>query len=218
VLDTLRFRFPLFPLTEAYKLLAQSGIDADDAAKSVKELSGGLKAKLALAILQAEKANVLILDEPTNHLDLPSREALEEALAAFDGTLLFVSHDRRFIESVATQILTIENGTLTRFEGTYSQYLASRKDAPKKPTTEKEPPKQDGSFRSKEERAKEAKRRTRMREIELRLEAIETEEAELNNQLVAFASDYEKVREITKRLEEIHSESDALYDEYGTLI
>ncbi len=217
VLDTLRFRFPLFPLTEAYKLLAQSGIDADDAGKSVKELSGGLKAKLALAILQAEKANVLVLDEPTNHLDLPSREALEEALASFDGTLLFVSHDRRFIESVATRILTIENGTLTRFEGNYAEYLASRKEVPKKPT-EKEPPKQDASFRSKEERAREAKRRTRIREIELRLEAIEAEEAELNNQLVTFASDYEKVREITKRLEEIHLESDALYDEYATYL
>ncbi len=134
VIDDLRFRFPLFPLTEAYSLLAQSGIDSDDALKKVKELSGGLKAKLALAILQAQKGNFLILDEPTNHLDLLSREALESALKEFDGTLLFVSHDRRFIESIATSVYCIENGTLTKFNGGYSAFLESnrQKNVPEK--------------------------------------------------------------------------------------
>lgn len=218
VLDALRFRFPLFPLTEAYGLLAKSGIDRDDALKCVGELSGGLKAKLSLAILQAVHANLLILDEPTNHLDLPSREALEEALCAFDGTLLFVSHDRRFIESVATSVLSIENGALVRFEGSYQNYVAQKR-APVAAEPPKERKKQeDAGYRSKEERAREAQRRNRTKEIENRLEAIEAEETELNERLAAVAADYAKVKEITERLEALRAESDALYEEYAGLI
>ena len=219
VLDALRFRFPLFPLTEAYGLLAKSGIDKDDALKRVGELSGGLKAKLELAILQATHANLLVLDEPTNHLDLPSREALEEALCAFDGTLLFVSHDRRFIESVATSVISIENGTLTRFEGNYRDYVAQKRA----PATLTQPPKErktqeDTGYRSKEERAREAQKRNRTKEIENRLEAIEAKENELNERLALCAADYAKVKEITERLEALRNESDALYEEYAGLI
>ena len=219
VLDDLRFRFPLFPLTEAYALLAQSGIDAEDAQKKVGELSGGLKAKLALAILQAEKGNFLILDEPTNHLDLPSREALDEALKSFDGTLLFVSHDRRFIESIATSITCIEDGTLTTFSGNYSAFLESKKQ---KPAAEKPAPpaksRESDGYRSKEERARQSQRRTRIAEIEKRLEQIEEEISGLNEQLITFAADFIKVREITQKLQSLQSESDRLYEEYGNLI
>ena len=219
VLDDLRFRFPLFPLTEAYALLAQSGIDSEDAQKKVKELSGGLKAKLALAILQAEKGNFLILDEPTNHLDLMSREALEEALKEFDGTLLFVSHDRRFIESIATSVSCIEDGALTTFAGNYSAFLESKKlksaETPAPPPVK---PKDSDSYRSKEERARQAKLRTRISEIEKRLEQIEKEINALNEELVSCAADFVKVREITEKLQSLQAESDDLYEEYGNLI
>lgn len=220
VIDDLRFRFPLFPLTEAYSLLAQSGIDSDDALKKVKELSGGLKAKLALAILQAQKGNFLVLDEPTNHFDLQSREALESALKAFDGTLLFVSHDRRFIESIATSVICIENGTLTKFNGNYPAFLESSKT---KNTEEKPAPPpvkkaENESYRSREERARQARQRTRISEIETRLTKIEEEQNALNADLIAFASDYTKIKEITEKLNALQEESDKLYEEYGNLI
>ena len=161
---------------------------------------------------------MLVLDEPTNHLDLPSREALEEALCAFDGTLLFVSHDRRFIESVATSVLSIENGALVRFEGSYQNYVAQKR-APAASEPPKERKKQEETgYRSKEERAREAQKRNRTKEIENRLEAIEAEETELNERLALCAADYAKVKEITERLEALRAESDALYEEYAGLI
>ncbi len=220
VIDDLRFRFPLFPLTEAYSLLAQSGINSEDALKKVRELSGGLKAKLAFAVLQAEHGNFLALDEPTNHLDLLSRESLETALREFDGTLLFVSHDRRFIESIATSIACIEDGTLTKFDGNYSAYLEQKKTKPAEEKTEfpaKEKPASE-SYRSKEERARQAKTRQRISEIESRLAKIEEEQQTLNDELIKHAADFTKVREFTARLEALQTESDRLYEEYGNLI
>lgn len=220
VLEAFWGRYSLLSQTDARKALAQAGLDADDAEKQVKELSGGLRAKLELAVLQEKHGNVLFLDEPTNHLDLSAREALEEALKEFDGTLLFVSHDRRFIEAVADEIALIENGALTLFDGDYPSFLEARK----KETESKVPPKKEekktaeGGYRTKEERAKEARTKARVREIEARLEAVETEEAELNERLAQVASDYRKVKELTDRLEALRAESDKLYLEYETLI
>ena len=206
--------------TDARKILAQAGLDSEDVQKQVKELSGGLKAKLCLALLEARRGNVLVLDEPTNHLDLPARESLEEALRAFDGTVLFVSHDRRFIEQIATCICHLENGTLTLFKGSYSQFLETQKVAPMSevsPSKRDEKP-ENSAYRSKAERAREAFVRSRTKEIETRLGVIEKEEAELNEKLVAVAADYLAVREITERLDKLHEESEALYQEYETLI
>lgn len=216
VLEAFWGKNSLLSQTEARKLLAQSGLDSEDIGKKVKELSGGLRAKLELALLEARHGNVLFLDEPTNHLDLPAREALEDALKAFDGTILFVSHDRRFIEAVANKIVLSEGGTLTEFSGSYQSFLDSRKD--QKPAPERKEKAQTNGYRSKEDRAKEARRKARTKEIEQRLEALEAEETELNAALAECASDYKKVREITSRLSEIHTQSNALYDEYETLI
>ncbi len=217
VLDAFWGKYALLSQTDARKLLARSGLSADDVCKKVKELSGGLKAKLELSLLEARRANVLLLDEPTNHLDLPAREALEEALKTFDGTVLFVSHDRRFIEQIATRIVILENGTLNCFSGTYAEYLETKSAVP-----QTEPPKKtktaDSSYRTKEDRAREAKRKTRTREIETRLEQIETERETLNSELIASAADYISVQKITARLTELQTEEDALYAEYETLI
>ncbi len=202
--------------TDVRKTLAQAGLGAEDIEKKVKELSGGMRAKLSLAILETQRANLLILDEPTNHLDLPAREALEDALKAFEGTLLFVSHDRRFIESLATVIFYIEGKSLNRFEGSYAEFLASRSAQPLPRPTES--PKKTEGYRSKEERAKEAQARNRTREIEARLEAIEDEEKALNEELISCASDYKKVQTISEKLGRIRAESDVLYAEYETLI
>ncbi len=224
VLDFFWGEHPLMPRTEAQKLLAQAGLSAEDADKKIEELSGGLRAKLALTRLEAAQGNVLILDEPTNHLDLPARESLEEALEKFDGTVLFVSHDRRFIERVATKIALIEDKTLSVFEGSYAAFLEKRALAEKKEREDKKqtpPPerkKQTGSYRSKEERAQDARRAARVKEIEKRLEALESEEEAQNRALAENAADYQAVRKISERLKEIRMESDALYAEYETLI
>ena len=137
----------------------------------------------------------------------------------FDGTILFVSHDRRFIERVADCICCLENGGMSFFDGGYEAFLVARRTENAHTMSEGPPlQKSDGGYRSREERAREAQRRNRTKEIEARLEALEKEEAELNEELVLYASDFRKVREISDRLAALRAESDALYAEYETLI
>ncbi len=219
VLEAFWGQCPRLSQTEARAMLAAAGLFAEDIDKKVKELSGGMRAKLELAILETKRGNLLVLDEPTNHLDLPAREALEDALQKYDGTLLFVSHDRRFIESLASSILSIEDGKLTYFKGNYADFLAAKR-APS-PTAQAAPSpekKKVEGYRTKEERAKEAQKKTRIREIETRLETLEKEEETLNETLAACAFDYVKVREISEKIELLRAESDALYAEYEKLI
>lgn len=114
------------PQSTARTVLARLGLRGDSVFKPARVLSGGERAKLALAKLLLSDANVLLLDEPTNHLDLFAMEALEALLAGYGGTLLFVSHDRAFVSAVATRVCTIEGGRLTTFEGTLEQLTAER--------------------------------------------------------------------------------------------
>jgi len=117
------------PPGEARDLLGRFLFSGDDANKRVSNLSGGEKSRLALLKLVLSDANVLLLDEPTNHLDLPSRSALEDALAGFQGTIIFASHDRYFIDRIATKILWFENGAVSVFQGNYSEFKAVREAA-----------------------------------------------------------------------------------------
>lgn len=96
----------------------------EDVFKKVNSLSGGEKAKLAFLVLMLEKDNTLFLDEPTNHLDLASKEKLDEALMKFEGTLFFVSHDRYFLNKVATKIIELGSEKISVYEGNYDYYLA----------------------------------------------------------------------------------------------
>jgi ATP-binding cassette subfamily F protein 3 len=113
-------------LQEARDLLGRFLFSGDDVDKKVAMLSGGERSRLALAKLVLSRANLLLLDEPTNHLDIPAREALEDALEAYKGTLVFASHDRRLIGRIATRLWVIEDGTLIPFDGTLEEYDASR--------------------------------------------------------------------------------------------
>src|SRR5260370_21234733 len=92
----------------------------DDAFKAIRSLSGGEKSRVALAKLMLDDVGLLLLDEPTNHLDIPAQEMLEEALQDFEGTIVFVSHDRYFIDAIATRLWSIENGAVTMHLGNYS--------------------------------------------------------------------------------------------------
>lgn len=218
VIDAFWEKHLLMPQTDVRKALAQTGLFEDDVFKKVKELSGGQRARLELSLLQAKHGNALFLDEPTNHLDLNAREALEEALKAYDGTILFVSHDRRFLEAVATRVAVVENRTLTFFEGGYAEYLKTK--IPPAPSVPKAPPTQKSAegYRTKEERAREAQLRNRIKELENAIPLLESEAQALNEELITRAADYRAAREISNRLEALNQKIETLYEEYESLI
>jgi ATP-binding cassette subfamily F protein 3 len=128
------------PLSEARNYLASFLFTGDDVFRPVATLSGGERGRLALAKLALAGANFLLMDEPTNHLDIPSQEILQDVLAAFDGTILLVSHDRYLIDALATQIWDVQPGGMTVFEGTYQEYLAARQAARESASAQGEAP------------------------------------------------------------------------------
>jgi ATP-binding cassette subfamily F protein 3 len=123
IMELRRVALPSATAGELRSFLAKFLFKGDDVYKQVRDLSGGEKGRLALAKLIYSRVNVLVLDEPTNHLDIPSREALEEALDAYEGTILTISHDRYFLDRVATQILALDGeGLAEHFDGDYTEY------------------------------------------------------------------------------------------------
>ncbi len=111
---------------EVFGLLGRFLFSAEDSKKKIRNLSGGEKARVQMAKLMLQGANLLMLDEPTNHLDIQSAEVLEESLADYDGTLLMISHDRYFLDNVATRIVELENGKLTEYLGNYTYYMEEK--------------------------------------------------------------------------------------------
>jgi ATP-binding cassette subfamily F protein 3 len=169
------------------------------------------------------------LDEPTNHLDLPARESLESALKAFDGTVLFVSHDRYFIQALAGKILELEDGNATQYACSYEAYHAQKiaaKAAQKSvqsapaPIVSTNSEKKESYYRTKEDRAADARRKTRIKKIEEEISALEAEDAALNDALSdpAVTANFTLLTEKCNRLDEIKNLLDALYAEYETLI
>lgn len=225
VLNELWGRHAAWSQTDIRNILAQVKLDAEDVDKKISVLSGGERAKLALAVFESERGNFLILDEPTNHLDLAARESLEEALKAFDGTVLFVSHDRYFIQAIADKIAEISDNAIHEFKGTYEEYNSyKRKTADERANAQTEPKEEKGkesvsSYRSKAERAAEAAKKQRMKEVEKEITSLEAEEASINEEIGRneIASDYKLLQEKCRRLEEIRRLLDALYEEYETL-
>lgn len=229
VLNELWFRHSLLEQTKVRNILAAAGLFAEDMDKKVRMLSGGERAKLALAVFACENGNVLFLDEPTNHLDLPARESLEAALKAFDGTVIFVSHDRYFIQALAGKIVELENGALSVFTGNFDEYTATKakmkadifeNERIHAPVAREKPQEKSAYYRSKEERAKDAQKRTRIAKIEKDISLLEQEETTINDELCnpAVASDFALLNEKCARLEKIKTLLDELYGEYETLI
>jgi ATP-binding cassette subfamily F protein 3 len=126
VLEEIIAAAPHMPHTRLRAILGAFLFSGDSVEKKVTVLSGGEKARLALAKMLVRPAALLCLDEPTNHLDLGSREVLEDALAVFPGTIVFISHDRYFINAIATSIIEVAHGTLTRYLGSYDDYLSAK--------------------------------------------------------------------------------------------
>ena len=227
VLYELWARHSLWEQTKVRKILAQAGLGAEDMEKKVKSLSGGERAKLALAVFECESGNFLLLDEPTNHLDLQARESLEQALKEFDGTVLFVSHDRYFIQALAGKVLELTDGQAIEFNGNYEEYTTFKAEEKAKKTLQKEKEPQKSatatsaqSYRSKEDRAAETKKRLRVKEIENKISALEDEETAINAELATpeVSGNFSLLTEKCNRLESLKAELDSLYEEYETLI
>jgi ATP-binding cassette subfamily F protein 3 len=128
VIDTVFEQVPDWSQTQVRALLGSFGFSNDDVFKPAEKLSGGEKARLALALMLLTPRNLLILDEPTNHLDIPAKQMLEEALTAFEGAVLVVSHDRYFISRVANRIVEIRDGDLVVYRGDYAYYQEKKRE------------------------------------------------------------------------------------------
>ncbi|MFS0645784.1 ABC-F family ATP-binding cassette domain-containing protein [Siminovitchia sp. 179-K 8D1 HS] len=225
VLQELWDRYPLINEKEVRSVLGNFLFTQDDVLKTVSSLSGGEKARLALAILMLEKANVLILDEPTNHLDLDSKEVLENALVDYPGTILFVSHDRYFINRIATKVVELSTEGTKEFLGDYDYYVNKKAEVAelKQLNQPESKPKQADSKSSyeldKETRKRERQQKRRIAEIEElvdRLEADLSGKEELLTDPAVF-NDHERTLEIHREMEKLQSEMDRLMEEWTEL-
>ena len=217
VLEELWYRFPLMEQTAARSVLAKMLFTAEDMDKTVASLSGGERAKLAFAIVLAEKSNLLVFDEPTNHLDLSAREALEEGLKSFAGTLIYVSHDRYFMDATATKILELSEDSGKLYKGNYSAYLVT-KERESAPKTKEEPIKTakpevkpaNTFFRTKEDRRQKAQRDLLIKELERKIEETENQIAALNEELIT-GTDYKNMPNIYAEIERLQADLDDYY-------
>lgn len=213
--------------TEARSALARAKLTAEDIEKKVKSLSGGERAKLSLVLLEAEGANFLVLDEPTNHLDLLAREALEDALKQYEGTLLFVSHDRYFIQNIAGKIIEIADKKLTVYPCGYDDFNALKKQAAAKAQAaasaedaNRRASAQTASYRSKAERAEDAKRKQLAKQTEKDISDTEAEIAALQEEIARpeVAADYKLLGEKCALLDALNERLERLYAEYEKFI
>lgn len=227
VLDELWNDFSTTPEVEIRNRLGAFLFSGDDVKKSVSMLSGGERARLLLAKLSMQNNNFLILDEPTNHLDIDSKEVLEDALIDFDGTLLFVSHDRYFINRVATKVLEISEEGSTLYLGDYDYYLEKKaeleelarlkaEEAQEKITVvvEKAPA---NDYQAQKANQKELRKLTRrITEIENQLEEIEAREEELNQAMLA-TNEASELIDLQKELDELTEQQENLMLEWEEL-
>ncbi len=217
VFDEVYDKNPHLTETEIRTLLGGINFSDDDIYKRVSMISGGERAKLAFLTIMLEKRNTLFLDEPTNHLDLPAKEKLDLSLKNFDGTVFFVSHDRYFLNKVATKIIELSQNGVRSFDGNYDYYL-EKKDAlnlavntvssEKKPNSYQEEKRLLGLKRSLEKK---------IAKTEEEIALLEEKNEKLNEELVTNATDYEKCNEIYKEIEknnEIITELYEKFDEY----
>ena len=204
-------------------MLGQVLLTGDNVYKQVGVVSGGERAKLAFAVMMMEKGNVLVLDEPTNHLDLDTKETLEKGLLEFEGTILFVSHDRYFLNRVATRIVDLQPEGIDIYEGNFDYYQEKRalKDqaAAAAATEKREQKAKTAGYRTKRQRSDEVKRKKRIEELEAQVEALEQEVRQLEELLgqKEIAADYEKVQEIYHDMEEKRALSASLGEEWLAL-
>ncbi|MHC4025084.1 ribosomal protection-like ABC-F family protein [Streptococcus sp. KHUD_018] len=219
VLDELWNDFKLTPEVEIRNRLGAFLFSGDDVKKSVGMLSGGEKARLLLAKLSMENNNFLILDEPTNHLDIDSKEVLENALIDFDGTLLFVSHDRYFINRVATHVLELSENGSTLYLGDYDYYVEKKAEVEASQTEEASMSNQAkeaspaNDYQAQKESQKEARKLMRQIEsLEAEIEELEAQSQAISEQMLE-TNDAERLMELQTELDKIsHRQEEAMLE------
>lgn len=227
VLNELWDEHPLKPEKEIRTILGNFLFSGDDVLKNVSSLSGGEKARLALAKMMMEKGNLLILDEPTNHLDLDSKLVLENALIDYPGTILFVSHDRYFINRIATKVIELSKDGSEEFLGDYDYYVEKKQEQAELIELERKervikadtPPVATSYQMDKEVKKVERQRKRRIEEIEIATEKLE-EEITTYNELLCdpeIFQNHEKVLEIQVKLDQAQSDVDLLLEEWAEL-
>ncbi len=229
VLNELWDEYPLQPEKEIRTILGNFLFTGDDVLKPVSSLSGGQKARLALAKLMMQKSNLLILDEPTNHLDLNSKEILENALIDYPGTLLFVSHDRYFINRVTTTVVELSTEGAQEYLGDYDYYVEKKNEMIERAELEQQEndvpvqkvvAQEKLNYLEEKERKKLERQRTRkIEELEQNIVELEEEIATLEDQLCLpeIYADYEKASEITTKKQTLQEQLDACMAEWEEL-
>ncbi|MGP4042607.1 ABC-F family ATP-binding cassette domain-containing protein [Gracilibacillus sp. D59] len=227
VLNELWDDYPGMNEKDIRTILGNFLFSGDDVLRNVSALSGGEKARIALAKLMMEKANFLLLDEPTNHLDLDSKEVLEAALIDYPGSILFVSHDRYFINKLATNVLEMQPDKTTLYLGDYDYYvekkqeeqeLAELKKAEKK-TVDKPETTKSNFEKEKQQKKEQRKKDRRIKEIENEIEQIELEMEEIDQMLCDpdVFQNHEKALELTEKNDSLKERMELLMDEWETL-
>lgn len=226
VIDELHRHYPILTDLDIRSLLGSVGITGENVFKETGVISGGERAKVCFALMMLEKGNVLILDEPTNHLDLDAKEAIEQALDEFDGTVIFVSHDRYLLNKIAGRLLEIRTDGTEIYEGGFDYYLeVNRKrrmeeqaviDAQKaQKAAEIAAEKSVKAYKSKEQRTLEAKKRNRIRELENAIEDIQQQLDVLQEEITKeeVYSDFELMNSKCSLIDELKQKSDEMFDE-----
>ena len=223
VLDTIWDRHKTMPEKDVRSILASFLFTAEDIDKTVGQLSGGQKARLTLTVLSLEKDNFLLMDEPTNHLDIEAKEVLEEALDNYDGTLLFVSHDRYFINELANKIISVRDGHAKIYNGNYSYYLdekakqaaAAQEAEAQKAETETTPAasQNKGKLSYQEQKARDSQKRKLERAVsdaEAKIEKLEAEEKEIQTEMAnpEIAASFEKLGPLQEKLSAVQKQLD----------
>ena len=225
--------YPTLTNTEIRNTLAAFLFTGDDVFKQIKDLSGGERGRVSLAKLMLSEANFLILDEPTNHLDIVSKEILEHALNQYTGTVLYVSHDRYFINQTASRILDLTGNTLVNYIGNYDYYLEKREEltriyAPETSVSSVEQSTaaaiassgKDEWQKRKEEQARERKRQNDLKKTEDQIQKLEARNQEIDDQmcLESVYTDVAKCMELNKEKTENANKLEALYEDWESLM
>ena len=222
--------YPTLTETEIRNMLAAFLFTGDDVFKEISALSGGERGRVSLAKLMLSEANFLILDEPTNHLDIASKEILEEALNSYTGTVLYVSHDRYFINQTATRILDLTNQSVVNYIGDYDYYLEKKEEltekyAPSAAETSvesKDEAPSEGKLtwqQQKEEQARKRKQENELKKVEKRIEELETRDKEIDDTLVLpdVCTNVGRCAELSREKDKIQQELEELYEKWETL-
>ena len=230
IFDEIADDYPNLNNTKVRNVLAAFLFTDDDVYKRIEDLSGGERGRVALAKLMLSDANFLILDEPTNHLDIASKEILEEALNSYTGTVLYVSHDRYFINQTATRILDLTNQSVVNYIGDYDYYLEKKEELTEKyapstaeTTTEaKEETPSEGKLtwqQQKEEQARKRKQENELKKVEKRIEELETRDKEIDDTLVLpdVCTNVGRCAELSREKDKIQQELEELYEKWETL-